>query len=342
MRRRRLDPIRAIEASYAPVAGDGAWGRGILESLAALDLGMGLLLRTQRVGPDGEDGGTDTIATLDLDRGHEVLEGVRYGNGVASAAVFRELYAPHPPVSTAMGRLRGLSRDPSAREFQAMMRRLGMEDCLGVVATDVDGRGRTFLHVGVPIPSALALPPRTRHQLGRVAAHLASAWRLRRTSGPGAHPAEAVLESSGKLAHAEGDARERGARDSLVRAVARVERARGGLRRTDPDEALALWQGLVDGRWSLVDSVEADGRRFILARRNEPRVRDPKALTERERQVLAYVAMGHTNKYVAYQLGLSTPTVATHLEGARRKLGARSRLELIEMFAPAAPPPTRG
>lgn len=336
MTRKRLDPIRVIEASYASAPDDGAWGKGILESFAALDQGMGLFFRAQRIGPRGEDGGTEALATLNLRCQGEWIEGVRYGNSVASPAVFRALYESHPPVSTAMGRLRLLSRDPSSEEFHAMMRRLGMDDCLGVIGTDVDEAGRTFLHVAVPIPSSLSVSPRTRHQLGRVAAHLASAWRLRKVSGASVEPAEAVLEPSGKVSHAEGIARERDMRSSLVRAVAQVERARGALRRTDPEEALALWQGLVDGRWSLVDTVEADGRRFILARRNEPRVSDPKALTSRERQVLAYVAMGHSNKFVAYQLGLSTTTVATHLERGRRKLGAGSRRELIETLAPLA------
>ncbi len=48
------------------------------------------------------------------------------------------------------------------------------------------------------------------------------------------------------------------------------------------DEALQLWQGLVDGTWSLVDRCEAAGKRYILACCNEPGVRDPKALTPRE------------------------------------------------------------
>jgi DNA-binding NarL/FixJ family response regulator len=88
----------------------------------------------------------------------------------------------------------------------------------------------------------------------------------------------------------------------------------------------------VDGRWSLVDHVEADGRRVVLARRNPPGVRDPRALTARERDVLAHVAQGHGNKHVAYALGLSATTVATHLRRALRKLGLRSRRDAIRLF----------
>ena len=35
---------------------------------------------------------------------------------------------------------------------------------------------------------------------------------------------------------------------------------------SDPDGAVARWRGLASGTWSLVDKVESDGRRFIVAR----------------------------------------------------------------------------
>jgi DNA-binding CsgD family transcriptional regulator len=88
----------------------------------------------------------------------------------------------------------------------------------------------------------------------------------------------------------------------------------------------------VDGTWSLVDHVESDGRRWVLARRNAPGARDPKALSPRERDVLALAALGHSNKYVGYLLGLAPSTVAGHLAAAQRKLRLRSRSELIAMF----------
>ncbi len=119
----------------------------------------------------------------------------------------------------------------------------------------------------------------------------------------------------------------------LAEAVRRVDRARGLLRRTDPEEALQLWQGLVDGTWSLIDQCDSDGRRYVLARRNEPGVRDPRALTQRERGVAAFASMGHQNKFIAYLLGLSAGTVAGHLRSAQRKLGLASRAELILTFA---------
>jgi len=87
-------------------------------------------------------------------------------------------------------------------------------------------------------------------------------------------------------------------------------------------------------RWSLVDRFDSDGRRFLVARRNEPDVRDPRALSPRERQVAAFAALGHSNKLIAYTLGLSASTIATHLAAAMRKLAVRSRVELARAVLP--------
>ena len=51
-------------------------------------------------------------------------------------------------------------------------------------------------------------------------------------------------------------------------------------------------------------------------------------LTAREREVLAGVAQGHTNKEIAHQLGISHRTVESHRESLMRKLGIRTVAEL--------------
>jgi DNA-binding CsgD family transcriptional regulator len=150
--------------------------------------------------------------------------------------------------------------------------------------------------------------------------------------------AEAVLDPTGRALDATGEAKGRGARASLGEAVRLMEKARGGLRRAAPDEALRLWQGLVDGTWSLVEHHEADGKRYLLARRNHPGVREPTALTRQERSVLAFAAMGHQNKYIGYLLGISPSSVSVLLHSAQRKLGLASRATLIRTFAAVGDP----
>jgi two-component system response regulator NreC len=53
------------------------------------------------------------------------------------------------------------------------------------------------------------------------------------------------------------------------------------------------------------------------------------ALTEREREVLDLLVLGHTNVEIASLLFLSSRTVETHRASIQRKLGMKSRAELV-------------
>jgi len=52
-------------------------------------------------------------------------------------------------------------------------------------------------------------------------------------------------------------------------------------------------------------------------------------LTPRERDVMALVALGHSNEDIALRLFLSPLTVKTHVNRAMAKLGARDRAQLV-------------
>jgi two-component system, NarL family, response regulator NreC len=54
------------------------------------------------------------------------------------------------------------------------------------------------------------------------------------------------------------------------------------------------------------------------------------ALSERESEVLAYVAEGVSNRDIAEALGISPKTVARHRENIMRELGLHSRSELVK------------
>lgn len=323
----RFDPIRAIEAAYT-AGEDEAWLGAILDALAPLDLGLGMFAAKFRI-VNGrlvhEAGFTRGMAT-DWSARH-----TQFWERDADPALVRAFFPPSPPVLTFRKVIGGL---PLARLTMPDLSGPPL-DGLGLLAQDHDGRG---VVVSVASPRAIDVPPRTVSRLARVSAHLLSARRLRAraaVAGPEHGDVEAVLDPEGRVAHAAAMGKSGGARESLSEAVLRTERARGRLRRTDPDDALALWTGLVDGRWSLVDHVERDGRRWVLARRNEPGVTDPKALTARERDVVAYAVRGHSNKYIGYTLGIAPSTVATHLEAALAKLQFRSRRALVAALGAA-------
>jgi DNA-binding CsgD family transcriptional regulator len=215
-----------------------------------------------------------------------------------------------------------------------VVERFGVRDSLGLVSIDPSGKVVT---VGSPLPRAMTLTPAFRGRCSRIAAHLTSAFRLRRKLAVRhASPldsAAAVLTPSGVIEHARGFARSRQSRTALREAVIRQERARGPLSALDPDAALELWQGLVEGRWSLTDHFESDGRRYLVAIENAPEVAALRRLTLKERRVLAFAALGHPAKLIAYHLGLSIGTVSDCLVTARAKAGFRNRQQLARWFA---------
>ena len=57
------------------------------------------------------------------------------------------------------------------------------------------------------------------------------------------------------------------------------------------------------------------------------------ALTQREREVLSLLAAGHTNPEIAALLFLSPRTIESHRASIQRKLGVRSRADLVRAAA---------
>jgi DNA-binding NarL/FixJ family response regulator len=190
-----------------------------------------------------------------------------------------------------------------------------------------------------PQPSRRSLHPRRRAALSRVAAHIAAIYRLRtRLRSASGNQVEAILDPRhNRAVHLEASVADRSGQRALEAASARLGAARGALRKQDPTRALALWRCLVDGQWSLVDRVDQDGRRFLLARRNAPVVDEPRSLSPRERQVLALLALGHSEKLVAYELGLAPSTVSLLARSASQKLGLTSRTDLMRVVGRTEP-----
>lgn len=102
------------------------------------------------------------------------------------------------------------------------------------------------------------------------------------------------------------------------------------------DTALAMMLGPLLG--AAVDHVRlrtAQGdQRSALAAHGDPRSALA-ALTGREREVLALVADGRTNRDIGDELWIEARTVEKHVEHIRTKLGARSRAEAAACWARA-------
>lgn len=175
----------------------------------------------------------------------------------------------------------------------------------------------------------------------RIATHLSAAYRCRRRlagarvaassdspDGTG-HHAEAVVDGRGHVVHAEGAARSKAAREEIQRAAAAIESARVASRRGRGGLALEGWHPLVNARWTLVDSFEENGSRYVVARENQADAPNFSILTDRERQVVVHAALGLSNKEIAYTLGISATTVRVLMARAARRFGVRTRGELL-------------
>jgi DNA-binding NarL/FixJ family response regulator len=93
--------------------------------------------------------------------------------------------------------------------------------------------------------------------------------------------------------------------------VADLERlaARGRLRATEPPDAAAPEE------------------RPAADRAADPAAEDPYGLTPREREVLALVADGATNRVIGERLFMAEKTASVHVSRILAKLGVRSRTE---------------
>lgn len=227
------------------------------------------------------------------------------------------------------------------------------KDVLYLTAVDARGAGVSIV---APLAEVTTLSTCEAHRWQMVAAHVEAGHRLRAAlksadyeeRAPASLPqdAEAVLDPRDfRIAEAVGAAKAPSMRHRLRQAAIAIDRARGPMRKTDPQKGLEGWKALVQGRWSVVDWFDTDGRRFVLAVPNPPEVSDPRGLTERERQIAWMAAAGMTNKLIAYRLGLSTSRISLALRRTMRKLGVSTRAQLARKVQglpgpePAEPPP---
>jgi DNA-binding CsgD family transcriptional regulator len=335
------DLVQVIEAAYALHESEADWVEAICSAVRpALDVGLGVL-----------------VATVDISSGNVAYSAAAaLGNTLEAFLAVGGMQPEH--AGDALLPIRGRptksltstfgDRLPvAAPTLKSVTERFGVRDVLGVIGMNTDGHG---MSICVLLPKAARLGTRMRNRWDRIAAHLAAGVRLRRRTLPAEAPTaaptalrlrvegvDALLTSDGRIAHAVGTAREAATREQLRAAAVAVDRARSALRRKDPDGAVELWRALVDGRWSLVDRFDTDGRRFLVAQRNEIPTPKRRGLRQREAAVLALRAQGHSLKLIGYELGVGQSIVARDLALGMKRLGLESIADLVRLYArPAA------
>jgi DNA-binding CsgD family transcriptional regulator len=316
--------LDVVDAAYrmAPTATD--WLRGVVGAARpALEADLGLTGSTF-AWRDGELHFDAMVHVGDLPQAsrNTFLQGashlspqeqrVAYGPGLRALEASSDLMSRRRPAP---------ERDHATEELRSM----GIRDFLGAGGLDPSGCGYVL---AAPLSRRASVPRRQRAVWGRLRAHLLAGLRLH----SGNTEIDAVLLPGGEVIHAGGAAKSIPAREALRAAAVRIDRARSRRGRSNPEAALVDWEGLVSGRWSLLDRFDADGRRYLIARRNDPALPSPRPLSRRERQVLAYAALGRSNKEIAYELGIAPSTVSTCLSSAMQRLRIRSHAQLTDLW----------
>jgi DNA-binding CsgD family transcriptional regulator len=333
----RPDPIRIVEAAYAWDPDESAWLDHLVESTSAYDVGGGVIGYTVQLGARTEV----TAMRKTRNAADREMTALREITSAFTPELARQVLAPTEFVGNCAYRLTRIARAATGETAStARTSAVRLPQMWALIAGDVGQRAVLLCfprHVDHVLDAREPFPHAQARSLGMVGAHLSSALRLRSLARPTADDTEveAVMTPRGKLLHANGAAKTTRGRESLARALIASLAARGSLRRADPDEAVREWTALVQGRWTIVETVERDGKRLVLARRNRLQTTGLLELTDDERDVAWLAALGHSYKYIAYELGHPVGTVTGRLRRAMRKLRVKSRAELLQKLGVA-------
>jgi DNA-binding CsgD family transcriptional regulator len=302
--------VSVIEAAYVPRAAESAWLKEVVSAAAPLiSEGLGAMAYVY-YGAHGQTLRGGAYATADL--------------AVAPELFLEPLGQLDPDYVDRTWRalsfwLCSEIAAPATAPFMKPMSDAGVADVVNVNFYDSSGVG---VWLGAPLPAERSRRAHEAETWTRVAAHIGSAFRLQYRDALAPSPDDARARRS--------DTADR-LGDELREAVLAMENARGPLTRRDPDEAVDIWRTLVEGELTLLDHFERGGKRYIVAVANPRRVsfEDFASLPPRERQIVAAAAAGHSNKLIGYELGIAYSTVRVLLARAAKRLGARSRRELV-------------
>ena len=321
---RRDSVIGLVEAAYRPTLAPEVWCAELAAATGAFDQGLGAFVALERFHPEGRQklafravGNPDLATFLERVGAHSDPVADVFARRIATVGSLRHI------VTSGGDALARAALD----RFFAALAPLDIADLWGIGAADPGGGWILVLCW----PTRDRAEPRGFRNWARTALHLAAGVRLRAAfMAHGPVDPVAILSPDGKvLDAAPGVARD--VRERLARGVRASEEARGALR-GDDERALTLWQALTAGRFSLVDRVDTDGRRFVLALPNTLGGETPFGLSPRERDVVRWAVDGASNKEAAYALGLTVGGYSAQLARAMRKLKVLNRTELKLLF----------
>jgi DNA-binding NarL/FixJ family response regulator len=101
------------------------------------------------------------------------------------------------------------------------------------------------------------------------------------------------------------------------------------LKQSPPAEMLQAIRAIAAGGKYLDPAVAGKVMGNFVGRTARLRVAPQSGLSDREEEVLRLIAWGHSNKEIAAHLDLSVKTVEVHKSNAMKKLGMKSRIDIV-------------
>jgi DNA-binding NarL/FixJ family response regulator len=117
--------------------------------------------------------------------------------------------------------------------------------------------------------------------------------------------------------------------DTYLKGLLRAGASGYVLKQSAPAEFLRAIRAVAAGGVYLDPAMTSGVADGLLDRDPAASGRAPTPISERESDVLRLIAIGHSNKEVAAQLGISVKTVEVHKANAMRKLGLTGRVDVI-------------
>ena len=121
----------------------------------------------------------------------------------------------------------------------------------------------------------------------------------------------------------------RHADDGYIQQLLRAGASGYVLKQSASTELIHAIRAVADGGRYLDPKLAAKAMDAYSARAGAPRGEAKGALTDRESEVLRYIALGYSNKEIAARLALSVKTIEVHKANAMRKLNITSRIDLV-------------
>jgi DNA-binding NarL/FixJ family response regulator len=117
--------------------------------------------------------------------------------------------------------------------------------------------------------------------------------------------------------------------DSIFRAL-RAGASGYLLKRSDPEQLLEAIRDVLHGGSPMTSQI---ARKVVQTFRASGEAQDlSMKLTEREAEILDYLAKGYANKEIADKLNVTVPTVRSHLRSIYEKLHVHSRTEAVAKY----------